>query len=202
MNISGFWWILFVGFFYGLFHSVFASLKLKKLAYLWFGEKGRIYYRFFYVIFASITTFFYAILIVLLPDKLLYTVPAPWFFLTLSVQFAAVICLLLSFRGTGVVSFLGIAPLFKSEKVEKKSALITTGFYAITRHPIYFFSFVILWFFPIMTWNMLSFSIGITIYTLIGSQFEEQKLEIDFGQKYVDYKKKTPWIIPFIGLKK
>jgi protein-S-isoprenylcysteine O-methyltransferase Ste14 len=47
-----------------------------------------------------------------------------------------------------------------------------------------------------MSWNILAFAIGLTLYTLIGSRFEERKLIQEFGQAYIDYRKVTPWIIP------
>ncbi|PKN89734.1 MAG: isoprenylcysteine carboxylmethyltransferase family protein, partial [Chloroflexi bacterium HGW-Chloroflexi-7] len=77
-----------------------------------------------------------------------------------------------------------------------KNTLMTDGLYRYSRHPIYFFSFIVLWLFPLMSWNILSLAIGVTIYTLIGSRFEEHKLVGEFGQTYIDYRKVTPWIIP------
>ncbi|KAF0111282.1 MAG: hypothetical protein FD147_1033 [Chloroflexi bacterium] len=196
MNLTGFWWILGAGAIYGLLHSILASLTAKKLAVRWFGENGRKYYRFFYVVVACLSTPLYTALIFLLPDARLYTIPVPWVYLTLLVQLAAGICLLLSLAGTGVLSFVGLDVLFRSNPVPQKSKLKTTGFYAWMRHPIYFFTFVILWLFPVISWNMFAFVIGVTIYTLIGSLYEERRLVIEFGQEYLEYQKNTPWIIP------
>jgi len=53
-----------------------------------------------------------------------------------------------------------------------------------------------LWLLPVMTWNMLALSIGITVYTLIGSLLEERRLAQQFGQEYAAYKERTPWLIP------
>jgi protein-S-isoprenylcysteine O-methyltransferase Ste14 len=96
----------------------------------------------------------------------------------------------------GALSFLGLDTFIRPDKPSGISVLNTSGFYKWVRHPIYFFSFVILWLTPLMTWNLFSFAIGVTVYTLIGSLFEERKLVIEFGQAYLDYRKKTPWIIP------
>jgi protein-S-isoprenylcysteine O-methyltransferase Ste14 len=34
------------------------------------------------------------------------------------------------------------------------------------------------------------------VYTLIGSLLEERRLAVLFGQEYVEYKKRTPWLVP------
>ena len=196
MNQSGFWWILIAGAVYGAIHSLTASIQLKQAAAKRFGEPGRRYYRLAYVVFSLITTPLYMALILLLPDAQLYRIPAPWIYLTLVIQFMALIGMALSFRGTGAISFLGLDSLFGKTTLPARNTLMTGGFYKYSRHPIYFFSLVFLWLLPWMSWNLLAFAIGITLYTLIGSRFEERKLVGEFGQTYIDYRKVTPWIIP------
>ncbi|MRR29271.1 isoprenylcysteine carboxylmethyltransferase family protein [bacterium] len=196
MNQTGFWWILIAGAVYGVIHSLTASLRLKHFAAQHFGEPGRRFYRLVYVIVSVITTPIYMALIVLLPDGRLYTIPQPWVFLTGFIQLLALAGMLLSFKGTGLLSFLGADVLFKPQSTEIPNTLMTAGLYRYTRHPIYFFSLVFLWLIPLMTWNLLAFAIGVTLYTLIGSRFEERKLAGEFGQAYIDYRKVTPWIIP------
>ncbi len=196
MNQSGFWWILIAGAVYGVIHSLTASLKLKQLAAQRFGDLGRRYYRLVYVIVSLITTPLYMALIVLLPDGHLYTIPQPWIFLTGFIQLLALAGMLLSLKGTGLLSFIGADALFTPGSPKSSNTLMTGGFYRYTRHPIYFFSLVFLWLIPLMTWNLLAFTIGVTLYTLIGSRFEERKLAGEFGQAYIDYRKVTPWIIP------
>ncbi len=196
MNQSGFWWILVAGTVYGAIHSLTASMQLKKAATKIFGEPGRLYYRLAYVALSLITTPLYMALVLLLPDARIYRIPAPWIYLTLFIQLLALAGVALSFRGTGAVSFLGLDSLFPKPALPTKNALMTTGFYKYSRHPIYFFSLVFLWLMPWMSWNVLAFAIGVTVYTLIGSRFEERKLIGEFGQPYIDYRKVTPWIIP------
>lgn len=196
MDQTGFWWILLAGAVYGIIHSLTASLKAKELAFRLFGEPGRRFYRLGYVLLSLITTPLYLVLIVLLPDERLYSVTPLWIYATLIIQVAAGILLLASFKGTGLIPFLGLDGFSKLNKSTRPNTLVTTGFYQYSRHPIYFFSLVILWLIPIMTWNILSFAIGITAYTLIGSLFEERKLTLEFGQEYINYRKRTSWIIP------
>jgi protein-S-isoprenylcysteine O-methyltransferase Ste14 len=47
-----------------------------------------------------------------------------------------------------------------------------------------------------MTWNILAFNLGATLYILAGIQFEERKLLKEFGQVYADYRRKTPMLLP------
>lgn len=197
MAQSGFGWILLAGALYGILHSAAASLTLKALAVRLFGEAGRKYYRFGFVIFALITTLAYLALVPLLPDARLYVIPAPWVYLTGLIQLAALICLLLSLRGTGLMAFLGL----QSSAAAARLPLVTKGFYRYTRHPIYLFSFIFIWLIPLMTWNLLAFNLGVTLYTMIGTIFEERKLVSEFGEDYIAYRAKTPWIFP-IKLKK
>ena len=196
MQTSGFWWILLAGAIYGVLHSFAASLWLKGQAARLFGEMGRKHYRLGFVVFALITTLAYFSLVLLLPDARLYVIPAPWVYLTGILQLAAALCMLLSLWSTGIMGFLGLEGLFHPEKAADRLPLVTGGFYKYTRHPIYFFSFVVLVLMPFMTWNLLSFEIGVILYTLIGSLFEERKLVLEYGQDYIDYRNKTPWIIP------
>lgn len=196
MGQSGFWWILIAGTLYGVIHSLTASLWFKQYIAHHFGEPGRKYYRLVYVLVSLITTPLYIVLIVLLPDKHLYTLSQPWIYLTGFIQLLALLGMALSFRGTGVISFLGLDSLREKTALPAENKLTTTGVYKLTRHPIYFFSLIFLWLIPFMSWNILSFAIGVTIYTLIGSRFEERKLIQEFGQPYIDYRKATPWIIP------
>ncbi len=47
-----------------------------------------------------------------------------------------------------------------------------------------------------MTWNLLALYLGLSAYLLIGSIFEERKLVQQFGKEYVEYRRRTPRIVP------
>ena len=76
--------------------------------------------------------------------------------------------------------------------------LMITGIHKYVRHPLYAGTFVFIWgllvFFPYF--SLLVADIVITVYTLIGLRFEEQKLVREFGNDYEEYKKKVPLIMP------
>jgi len=71
-------------------------------------------------------------------------------------------------------------------------------FYSFIRHPIYFGFLLGSWAIPTMTGGHLVWSIGATITIAIGMKLEERNLVGYFGDKYVDYKKRVPMIIPFL----
>jgi protein-S-isoprenylcysteine O-methyltransferase Ste14 len=196
MNQSGFWWILIAGMVYGAIHSLMASVQLKQIAVQRFGEPGRSFYRLSFVALSIITVLPYLALILLLPDVRIYTIPKPWIYLTVFLQLLSLVGLLFSFKGTNLLSFVGLDPLITKTTLPLNNIFVTGGLYKYSRHPIYFFSLLFLWLFPLMSWNILAFAIGVTLYTLIGSRFEERKLAGEFGQTYIDYLKVTPWIIP------
>jgi protein-S-isoprenylcysteine O-methyltransferase Ste14 len=169
---------------------------MKAWAHRKFGEPGRRFYRLGYVLFSIPTTLVYVAMIVLLPDARIYTLSTPWIYLTLFIQVAALIGATIPLLSSGLFDFLGLSALRARSSIKTSSGLVTGGLYALCRHPIYFFGLVFLWVMPVMTWNFLAFAIAVTVYTLVGSLFEERKMEIEFGEEYRAYRKKTPWIVP------
>lgn len=74
-----------------------------------------------------------------------------------------------------------------------------TGPYALVRHPIYLGWVAIVFAAPHMTANRLAFAAISAVYLVIGTAFEEQSLEHEFGENYREYKRKVRWrIVPGI----
>ena len=151
------------------------------------------YYRLIYNIFSVVSFAPILYLRVVLPDREVYQVPAPWNTLMLAGQGLAALFLLIAVLQTDTLSFVGLRQLFEEEKPGK---LITRGFYRIVRHPLYTFGLLILWLTPNMSVNSLLVYVSLTIYILVGAWFEERKLLREYGQEYLDYKSVTPMIIP------
>jgi protein-S-isoprenylcysteine O-methyltransferase Ste14 len=49
---------------------------------------------------------------------------------------------------------------------------------------------------PVMSWNLLALNLGVTLYFIIGSRFEEDKLLDEFGEAYAEYRRRTPAFLP------
>ena len=73
--------------------------------------------------------------------------------------------------------------------------LRTPGLYRYVRHPIYLGWTMVLWATPVMTVSHLVFAGGMTIYMLIGIQFEERELVARLPE-YEQYRRKVPMLVP------
>ena len=72
----------------------------------------------------------------------------------------------------------------------------TPSLYRHVRHPIYVGWLMIFWAAPVMTLAHLVFALGTTAYILFAIQLEERNLVEVFGERYVEYRRHTPMLIP------
>lgn len=189
-------WLIFTIALWGIVHSSLASLGTKSFVRRQLGEGAMKFYRLLYNLFAVISFLPVLYLMVVLPDRPLYQVPAPWSYLMFLGQGISALLLLFAVFQTDLLSFIGLRQLFEAEQ---KGDLVTGGLYRWVRHPLYTFSLLVLWLSPSMSVNSFIVYLALTLYILIGILFEERKLLREFGQQYMDYKSVTPMLIP--GLK-
>lgn len=182
---------------WGIVHSVLASHFAKDMIRDMLGKGFARLYRLGYNVFAALSFAPILYLMTALPNRVLYEIQAPWNLLMFAGQLLAGLLLLISLLQTDVLSFAGLRQLFEEQETGE---LVTRGFYRLVRHPLYTFSLMFIWLTPNMTQNSLTLYVGVTIYTIVGAYFEERKLERDFGDAYIEYKRKTPMLIPGLVL--
>lgn len=192
-------WLALLGF--ALVHSLLAGIGLKSRLQRVMGVRlVEGWYRLAYNVLAVITLLPVLMLMVLLPDQVIYSIRMPWALPVLGVQFLGAGGLLAALLTTDLPRFIGLSQVvaFLSGRPLPlpEQPLQQGGMYGLVRHPLYLFSLLVIWFTPVMTANILAFNIGATLYVLFGSLIEERRLERIYGETYRLYRQRVPWLIP------
>lgn len=190
------WSPLALGFYFIVFaiiHSLLASEPVKQAA-LKRIPRGRRWYRLFYNFVAVTTSAPLIALLIVLPDRTIYLIPAPWMYLMVCVQVGGVAGLLLALRQIGIAKFLGISKI-----LDEGRGLKVSGIFCRVRNPIFLFGLIIIWATPFMSANLLVLDILVTIYFYVGSLHEEMRMHRDIGPEYDRYRRTVPRFIPRPG---
>ena len=191
-------WLILSVIFWGLIHSVMASLTFRAKLRSWLGTEVMRFYRLFFNIFSVITLIPVLWLAKVFPDSMLYAIPKPWLYLMLFGQALAAIAEIIGFFQTDIWAFAGLRQII-APYAEGESKLVIKGLYKYMRHPLYTFGLLFIWLTPVMSANMMVLYISLTVYIIIGAHFEERKLLREFGEDYAKYKENTPMLVPKIG---
>ena len=181
-------WIL-----YCVLHSVLASLFVKQ----WVQQKNKNlfrYYRLFYTLFAFLSlvaVFGYQFSI---ESSYLFE---QTFFSKLSGGIASLV-------GLGLMLicikkyFFSLSGLKSLYQETPSAELMIAGIHRYMRHPLYTGTFLFIWglwlLIPSVSW--LIGVLVITAYTLFAIRLEEAKLVQEFGDKYREYQRTVPKLIP------
>jgi len=180
-------------------HSWLAAFSTKVMAERIFGKGFKRYFRLLYILVAGVTLLPILTMVLVFPARVLWIIPTPWLYLTLTLQGLAVLGLVVSVLQVDTLSFIGLRQL-RHPQAEDEGALVTRGFYRIVRHPLYFFSLVVFWLLPVMTDLSLAFVLVSSLYFILGTIPEERKLVEIYGDAYRAYQKRVPRIIPFLRI--
>jgi protein-S-isoprenylcysteine O-methyltransferase Ste14 len=176
-------------------HSLLASLRVKRWVRQAFGASVDRWYRAVYVLFALASFAPIPLLLVILLDRTLYVVPAPWRWLMVLGQVGGAVGAVAAIMQTGAFRFVGLAQALAGWP-EEGGPLHVRGLYCYVRHPSYFFSLLVIWLTPLMTVNLLALYVLFTLYFYVGSMHEESRLVAEFGAAYEEYQRHVPRLIP------
>jgi len=181
---------------YSAIHSLTASNPVKERVYKRFGPAARRWYRLGYNLWAGVSFLPILWLLGSLADQVVYVLPMPWAALAVAGQLVGAILILVGIRQTGALSFLGIHQLISAETPETETALIQSGLYTWVRHPLYSAGLVVIWLMPIMTRNLMTLFVVLSIYLVVGARLEEKRLLQAYGEEYAEYRQKVPLLFP------
>lgn len=105
--------------------------------------------------------------------------------------------------GTKALRFfdpLGLRPILNRLRGRNPMSMPITaaGPYRWVRHPLYFFTILMIWSCPDVTRDRLLFNLLWTVWIVIGSTFEENDLIAEFGDAYRKYQKRVPMLVPLL----
>jgi protein-S-isoprenylcysteine O-methyltransferase Ste14 len=127
-------------------------------------------------------------------SPVLYFAPGVWSLVMYLAQLVCGVILVDCVRRTGAGDFLGTRQLHRGH--DGPHQLVTGGYYAIVRHPLYLFSITFLLLNPVMTAQWLLLTALSTFYFVIGALIEERRLLVEHGDQYRQYRRRVPFIIP------
>ncbi|MBI1276488.1 MAG: DUF1295 domain-containing protein [Anaerolineaceae bacterium] len=187
---------------YGLVHSWLASTHLKQSLRQLVGNQ--LYYglyRVSYNVVAIVTLTPILGLVVFRPGHSIWEVTGLARYGLLLIQAVGLIGVIVSLLQIQLGQFVGwtqVSAYFKGQPLPLPiEPLQFGGLYRLVRHPLYFFSLMVIWPMSTMSESLLAFNIGATIYFIAGSILEERKLVAVYGEAYRDYQRRTPALIPF-----
>ena len=181
---------------FSLVHSLLADPAFKSRARANIGPAFDRWQRLAYNLLALIIILPFLFILLLLPDKILYQILAPWNYLMAAGQLLLIAAMLMTLRQTGAASFLGLSQIGNRGRTDDGRGLVTTGLYGRTRNPLFLFATLILWLTPLMTESLLTFNILATIYFYLGARHEERSLKAEYGEAYEEYKSRVPMFLP------
>lgn len=187
---------------FGVVHSALAGNAARAAFQRQFGERAyHGLYRLAYNTIAVATAAPLALLLVVVPGRELWRSQGLLLAAALGVQLVGACGFLIALLQVDLGRFAGLsqfrAYMMGAALPLPPEPLQQSGLYGLVRHPLYLFSLLVIWPMPVMTDILLMFNVAATVYLLVGSRLEERRLLATFGQEYVDYRRRVPWLLPF-----
>jgi methanethiol S-methyltransferase len=192
-----FWWSA-----YCFLHSYLISIRFTTLMTRWLKN----YYSFYRLAYVTISILLFIPLLKWtagLHDPVMIVYPFPWSIVRYMLLTSSLIMFFWAFFfDYDALSFFGFRQMLKfgkNETADPTEKFKVSRLLGITRHPMYFALIVYLWC-QTFTVSDIIVHIVLTIYVIIGTVLEENKLLLEFGDRYVHYQQQVPMLIPFVKI--
>lgn len=189
---------------WAVLHSLTAMRALKDALRRWLGDRAYAgFYRLLYNLLAvvSILPLLWVLATQVSPTEM-WRWSRPGLYLALAIQLLALVGLGISLLQTDVWRFIGLSQVIRylqgAPEPDPPASFVSSGTYALVRHPLYLFSLLLLWFTPVVTLDRFLFNVLATVYFWLGSLHEERRLRAEFGETYRQYQQSVPYLIPFV----
>ena len=183
---------------FAMVHSWLAGPAMKDRFETWFGPQRRLIYNLIAAVhFAFVIAIGYGAFHGMPPFAILLNY---WESFTMA-SLTGWTMLFLILRKYDLGRFSGLAQIKAARQgkiLREDEPLITTGYHAFVRHPLYSAGFLILWG---AAWSDFGLATAVwgSAYLIIGSRFEEKRLRRLYGEAYQSYRKQVPAFIPYKG---
>ena len=181
-------------FLHSLLISRFFAAWIKKIL----GSRHN-YYRLLYAIFSLFSLFPVIYFQLGLEVKVIFAWPWPWFVVKYGIYAVAFLLFYGGYRVYDIQYMLGIRQIHEMGHRGKDELMgfTTEGILGYVRHPWYSGAILLVWTFGIVTDVSLVSKLVLSVYIIIGTLLEEQKLIREIGEPYRAYRKKVPMLIPW-----
>lgn len=169
----------------------------------WFRKRlGRYLPRIYHgAVFSVFSGIFLIILVLFWQKSTSFTLDldGPAFWLMRTLFFFAIIGSFITARSLRTFDPFGIREIATklAGKPAKASVFVVRGAYQWVRHPLYFFSLIMIWAQVAVTMDSILF-IGLwTSWIVLGAFLEERDLTAVFGDLYLNYQRNVPMLVPY-----
>ena len=193
MNINPHIWLAVCWIIFGALHSVLATDNIKDFIHTLMQRNFK-FYRLSYSIIATTMITYVLFLNFSIESILLWKPTTPEKIASIITGVIGLSAMIICIRKY----FFDLSGVNVFSRKVSENKLQVNGLNKYVRHPLYSATVLFAWsffFFQPLLSNLIS-CICISLYTLVGIYFEEQKLIKTFGNDYKEYAAKVPMIIP------
>ena len=188
---------------FGVVHSFMAAQPVKRRVQKWVGLRA--YEGFYRLAYTGISLITFApiwLWITLRPGPTIWHTEGALALLLNGIRALSLVALYFAGRSFDLWRFVGVRQAqayFAGEPLPlPPEPFVQRGMYGLVRHPIYLFSAIYLWAQPTMHAAGFALALGSTAYFLIGGWLEEERMARELGPVYAEYRRRVPFIIPFV----